>query len=216
MPNNTPRQGAVESESAFDMQAREAYITGLPPRIKPLQQNELGKDAIDAVNNIRKVISLPPTDTVEEYTATMLRHPALYQRHTELAIQLFSGALSARDRELAVLRIGWLSKAPYEWGEHVKAGKRMAGLTSEEIDRAKQGSTAPGWDEHERAIIRAVEELIADAMISDETWAVLSRRLDEKQLIELPLLVGQYQGVAYLQNALRLRLMPDNPGLSAR
>jgi alkylhydroperoxidase family enzyme len=132
-----------------------------------------------------------------------------------LAFQLYGGKLSPRDRELVVLRIGWLCKAPYEWGEHVKIGKRV-GLTQEEIERATRGSTAPGWGEDDRAIVRAAEELHQDAMIADETWEVLSRRLDEQQLIELPLLVGQYQGLAYLQNALRLRLIPGNPGLSAR
>jgi 4-carboxymuconolactone decarboxylase len=44
----------------------------------------------------------------------------------------------------------------------------------------------------------------------------LKRSLDARRLIELPILVGQYQGLAYLQNALRLRLIAGNPGLSAR
>jgi alkylhydroperoxidase family enzyme len=120
----------------------------------------------------------------------MLRHPYLYRRHVELAFQLYSGKLSPRDRELVILRVGWLCKAPYEWGEHVKIGKRV-GLTQEEIERATRGSTASAWGEHDRAIVRAAEELHQDAMISDETWKVLSRRLDEQQLIELLLLVGQ-------------------------
>jgi alkylhydroperoxidase family enzyme len=139
----------------------------------------------------------------------------LYRRHTELAFQLYGGALAARDRELIILRTGWLCKAPYEWGEHVRIGKRV-GLTAEEIERVRTGSTALGWDENDRAILSAVEQLRENAMISDETWAVLARRLDERQLIELPILVGQYQGLAYLQNALRLRLIAGNPGLSAR
>jgi len=113
------------------------------------------------------------------------------------------------------LRTGWLCKAPYEWGEHVKIGKRV-GLTREEIERVTGGSTASGWDENDRALLSAIEQLKENAMISDETWAVLKRRLDERQLIELPILVGQYQGLAYLQNALRLRLIAGNPGLSAR
>ncbi|CAN7659395.1 hypothetical protein LJR225_005239 [Phenylobacterium sp. LjRoot225] len=53
-------------------------------------------------------------------------------------------------------------------------------------------------------------------MITDGTWAVLARTLTEPQLIELPILIGQYQGVAYLQNALRIRLMEGNEGLRAR
>ena len=53
-------------------------------------------------------------------------------------------------------------------------------------------------------------------MISDATWEVLDSSLDDKQLIELVMLVGQYQTVAYYQNALRVRLREGNAGLSAR
>jgi hypothetical protein len=53
-------------------------------------------------------------------------------------------------------------------------------------------------------------------MISDATWRTLAKRLDERQLIELPIVVGQYQTVAYYQNSLRLRLHTGNLGLMAR
>jgi 4-carboxymuconolactone decarboxylase len=218
MRHNTPAQtGSVsaDSQSASDMRAREALILGQPPRIPPLKPSELGKEASETALALRKAASGASSDEVTEFTATMLRHPALYRCHVALGIQLYGGALAPRDRELAVLRIGWLCKAPYEWGEHVKIGKRV-GVTPEEIERVIRGSTASGWSEDDRAIIRAVEELIDDAMISDETWSILSRRLDEKQLIELPLLVGNYVALAYFQNSLRLRLIPGNPGLSAR
>jgi 4-carboxymuconolactone decarboxylase len=218
MSNHTPRQSdsvAAGPQSAFDMRARDALILGKPPRIAPLEASELGKEASETALALRKAATGTASDEVTEFTATMLRHPALYRCHVALGIQLYAGALVPRDRELAVLRIAWLCKAPYEWGEHVKIGKRI-GLTPEEIERAIHGSTAPGWNEHDRAIVRAAEELLEDAMISDETWAILSRRLDEKQLIELPLLVGNYVALAYFQNSLRLRLIPGNPGLSAR
>ena len=64
--------------------------------------------------------------------------------------------------------------------------------------------------------MRATEELYEDAMISDATWATLAKRLDERQLIELPIVIGQYQAVAYYQNSLRLRLHDGNLGLKAR
>ncbi len=218
MPNKTPHpENSLQddSEVAFDERAREALILGKPPRIVPLEPSELGQEATESARALRKAASAPASDEVTEFTATMLRHPALYQRHTELAFQLYGGSLAPRDRELIILRVGWLCKAPYEWGEHVKIGKRV-GLVREEIERVTKGSAAPGWDEHDRAILSAVEQLTENAMISDETWAVLERGLDAKQLIELPVLVGQYQGLAYLQNALRLRLIAGNPGLAAR
>ena len=151
-----------------------------------------------------------------EIVLTMLRHPELFSRHTDVGLQLLArGALSLHDREFAVLRIAWLCQAPYEWGEHVMVGKRF-GLTSEDIAHVIAGPDAQGLNEHESAILRAVDELHRDAMISDATWSTLSKRLDERQLIELPIIVGQYQTVAYYQNSLRLRLHTGNLGLKAR
>jgi alkylhydroperoxidase family enzyme len=151
-----------------------------------------------------------------EIVRTMLLHPELFALHTDVGLQLLArGALSLRDRELAVLRTAWLCQAPYEWGEHVMVGKRF-GLTSADIARVIDGPDAEGWDEHDGAIIRAVDELHSNAMIADATWATLAKRLDERQLIELPIVVGQYQSVAYYQNSLRLRLHTGNLGLKAR
>jgi len=151
-----------------------------------------------------------------EIERTLLRHAQLYSVHTDVGIHLHTrGALSRRDRELAVLRIAWLCQAPYEWGEHVMVAKRI-GFTPEDIRRVIEGPQAGGLDPHDRAILKAVDELHDDAMISDATWAVLAERLDEQQLIELPIVVGHYQSTAYYQNSLRLRLHAGNAGLKAR
>lgn len=200
-------------------QRREERVLGQPPRILPLGVEEIGAAAVESTRRLRQAAgsSTPVADaTVPELVSTLLRHPRLYERVAELSIQLLgSGVLAPRDRQLAVLRITWLCQAPYAWGEHVTHSKRI-GLSSEEIERVTEGSSAPGWDEHEAAVLRAVEELYEDAMLSDSTWAILSRRLNEKQLLELPVLVGLYTTVSYFQNALRLRLAPGNVGLRAR
>lgn len=197
-------------------EVREADIVRKPPRVLPLHPDQFDDDAFAVLAALRGAIASPPTTEMPEFNATMLRHPELYRVHSALALKLFKGALAPRDRELAILRTGWLCQAPFQWGTHVKVAKRVAGLSEEEIERVTQGSAAPGWSQHDRAILRAVEELHGNAMISDETWAVLALSLDEAQLLELPILVGQYQGVAYLQNSLRIRLAEDNKGLSAR
>jgi alkylhydroperoxidase family enzyme len=227
---------------AIDPEQREAQILGQGPRILPLEIEELTERlddlgemlapmiAINAVVASREADRL--TDIMDAETTaadmrallaelpeimrTMLRHPSLFARQAEIGVQLIGkGVLAPRDRELAILRMGWLCQAPYEWGEHVLIA-RSVGITRDEIEAITIGSAAPGWDAHEAAILRAVEELHADAMISDATWAVLAERLDERQLIELPSLIGQYQAVAYYQNSLRLRLHGGNLGLRAR
>ena len=72
------------------------------------------------------------------------------------------------------------------------------------------------WDDHERAILEAVEQLHENAMVSDQTWSRLPTRFDDHQMFELLILIGQFTATAYFQNSLRLRLEANNAGLAAR
>lgn len=201
------------------IEQREAVVFGAGPRVEPLAREEFSEAAREIhermVDAAAQATGRTPVDHVPEMVATMLRRPALFERISGLSMELLGGGrLSARDRELLILRLAWLCQAPFEWGEHVRLAK-LVGIDSVEIERVQTGSSAEGWSEGDRALMRAVEELHDGAMISDETWAALAAHLDEEQLMEVPVLVGHYQTVAYFQNALRLRLEPDNPGLGA-
>ncbi|MDE2597946.1 MAG: carboxymuconolactone decarboxylase family protein [Sphingomonadales bacterium] len=203
--------GTVTDESK-----RQSEIVGQPPRIRPLQAGEMGAEARAIAARIRSAAGLPDSAEVSEYVATLLKHPLLYEKHAALGTELLAhGTLTGRQRELAILRTGWLCGAPYEWGEHVGIAKRN-GVVAEDIARVAEGSSAQGWNDEDKAILQAAEELHADAAISDATWQRLEAFLDERQLIELPYLIGNYTKVAFVQNALRLRLNPGNQGLSAR
>lgn len=66
------------------------------------------------------------------------------------------------------------------------------------------------------AAVAAVEELLGDYAIADDTWAVLAQSWSEAQLIEFPMMVGQYVATAFIQNSLRVRMAAENRGLSHR
>jgi AhpD family alkylhydroperoxidase len=108
---------------------------------------------------------------------------------------LFATTLTARHRELLVLRVASLRSCEYEWLQHVVLG-RDAGLTDEEITRVTVGPTAGGWADLERALLSAADELIADAAIGDATWATLAAHLDAQQLLDVVFTVGAYDLVA--------------------
>jgi len=204
--------------STAEIQQRETSIRGQPPRLTALpaeQRNARQQELFDeltmiVVDGVRK-----PRET-QATLEIMIRHPELYKAHIEVAQQYLSGCeLPIRHRELAILRIAWLSQAPFEWGSHVKIAKRN-GVTSEEIEWVTEGSSAANLSKQDRAIIRAMEELHADSMISDDTWADLREFCNDKKLIELVILAGQYKTVAYYQNSLRLPIPEANLGLLAR
>ena len=186
------------------------------PRIGPLGPDEIGDDAMDTIAAVLQAQALPGRKDVPEFIATMIRHRELFQRQADLSAKLFAGALPFRLTELVLLRTAWLCQGGYVWGHHSQMAKKACGFSAEDIERIIAGSDAAGWDEQDRAVLRAVEELHETSTISDETWAMLARHLDDRQLIELPILVGQMHGVIYTQNALRVRLMPGSLGLAAR
>ncbi|MFI1485346.1 carboxymuconolactone decarboxylase family protein [Streptomyces sp. NPDC020747] len=109
---------------------------------------------------------------------------------------LFATSLKIRQRELLVLRISALRESPYQWKQHVWIARHEAGMTDEEIARVAEGPDAPGWSDEERALLRAVDELITDARIADGTWRELAEVLDERQLMDLVFSVGAYDTIA--------------------
>jgi alkylhydroperoxidase family enzyme len=90
---------------------------------------------------------------------------------------------------------------------------KVAGLTDEEILRVVDGADAPAWTEHESTLLRAADELHADACISDATWAALASAYTVEQMIEVPMLVGQYHLVSFTLNSLGIQREPGVPGL---
>jgi len=164
------------------------------------------------IRQVREIVGYPLDGPVSEIFRTMCRHPDFFLDFLVPGITIMSASdWPARERELIILRTGWLCGAPFEFGEHVLRA-RKTGMSEDEIARVTEGSGAPGWSPLEAALLRAVEELHADAMISDATWAVLAEHCDERQLIEPPMIVGHYHKAAFVQNSLRFRLNPGNPG----
>jgi alkylhydroperoxidase family enzyme len=179
------------------------------PRIPPLRNEEADEQTSALLEEVR----LPNAEAVNIF-ATLVRHPGLYRRWMPFAGKLLAGKLPTRDRELLILRSAWRCTSSYEWGQHVRLAKQ-AGIAAEEIDRVAAGPDAPGWDAFDRTLLTAVDELHDDACLTNITWATLASRYDERQMIELPMLVGHYHMLAFALNSLGVQREPGVPGLPA-
>jgi alkylhydroperoxidase family enzyme len=178
------------------------------PRLQPVT-------AHDATDEQRELLQSVATsdDWAINIFATLVRHPGLFRRWLPFGGKLLASKLPARERELLILRTGWLCQAEYEWGQHVVIG-RGTGITDEDIERVKKG--ADGWsDPFDATLIRAADELHETGCISDETWGELASRYDERQLIEVPMLIGHYHMVAFTLNSLGVQREPGVPGFDA-
>jgi 4-carboxymuconolactone decarboxylase len=170
------------------------------PRIAPLVESEMDDD-------VRAIVG--PTaqgGRTLNIFRTLGRHPKLLKRWLVFGNHVLAkSTLPARERELLILRTGWLCRAEYEWGQHVLIGK-LTGLTDAEIRRTTEGPDAPGWDPFDATLLRAADELLGDAFISDATWKALGERYDTTQLIDVVFTVGQYNLVSMALNTLGVQL----------
>ena len=119
---------------------------------------------------------------------TFAHHPELTKAyHSFIGHLLYGTTLSLRDRELVILRVAAVRGCEYEWLQHVVIGSDV-GLSDDEIAAARAGADNP--------LLQAVDELLADARVSDATWALLSGELDTQQLMDFVFTVGAYDLLA--------------------
>jgi AhpD family alkylhydroperoxidase len=189
------------------------------PRIAPLPPGEWPesmREALAALVPPEPRHPLPPRRDDRpkglNVLGTLARYPALTRAyHTFNGHVQFATTLSARQRELLVLRVATLRHCEYEWAQHaVLAGD--VGLSAEEVDRVARGADAPEWSDLERSMLAAVDELVADATVSDGTWAALATQLDEEQLMDLVFTVGAYEVLAMALRSFGVALNADLRG----
>jgi alkylhydroperoxidase family enzyme len=139
----------------------------------------------------------------------MAHHPALARAYNTLnGHLLLATTLTERQRELVIMRAAVLARSSYEWAQHVFLA-RDAGLTDLEIGWIAWGPDAPFWDPAESALLRAVDELIGDGAIADQTWTVLSAHLDNQQLLDVIFTAGSYTMLAWMMHSLGITLDDD-------
>ncbi|MGE3691666.1 MAG: carboxymuconolactone decarboxylase family protein [Novosphingobium sp.] len=212
---DAPCERVQTGPTPFDQAARERQVASGEQRIAPLTPDQFTPEARQIVQDLQAFFG-SKEEGVPVVFRTMFHHPGLFRGQMKLGLELNqNGKLPPRERELAILRTAWLVRSPFEWGEHAGYAKKY-GLTSEDVERVTQGSSAPGWNEHDRALMRGVEELVGDHALSDETWNTLAKTWNEEQLLEFPGVVGSYTMTAMIYNSVRFGLMKGNEGFGQR
>jgi len=108
------------------------------PRVPPIADEDLdeeGRDFLRQVSREGRVLNI---------YRTLAAHPKLLKRWGVFGTHvLYKSTLPARERELLILRTGWLCRSEYEWGQHVIIAKGC-GITEDEIERVKAGPRRMG------------------------------------------------------------------------
>jgi len=171
------------------------------PRIQPVPLDQLTDDqkaVLEPLTNNGKVLNI---------FRTLIGAPKALTAFLAWGNYILSrrNALPAREREIVILRTGFLCKSGYEWTQHVRIGLGV-GLTEAECEAIKAGADAPGWSAADAALMRASDELHHDQFITDATWAALRAHFDEKQCMDVVFTAGQYTQVSMLLNSFGVQL----------
>ncbi|MQY30093.1 carboxymuconolactone decarboxylase family protein [Nocardia aurantia] len=171
------------------------------PRIAPGRLRELGPVNWLAWQALSRAAGTPDAHLF----STLGRTGGLFRGWLHYSGKLMPGGRLRRyDSELVILRVAHLRHCEYETDHHIRLGKR-AGVTQEILDRLREGPAAAGWSDRERALLTAVDQLVETRDLTDATWQTLAAHYDERRLIEIVLLVNQYEGLASTITALRIQ-----------
>ena len=176
------------------------------PMISHLKLNEEGttlnstsiKENEEAIKDYIK-----KRETIFNLRATLMRNKPLFLRWELFANQVFVNSnIPYREKEIIILRIAWLCQSDYEWQHHVAGSKYQKLFSEDVIERIKEGPEAEGWDPSDALLVRAVDELYVNNVVSDSTWEKLSEEYSTSQLIEILFIVGYYNLLALVMNSL--------------
>jgi len=157
--------------------------------MKPLEP----KNWPDTLKEIRSFLGKPLN-----VQSMMAHHPALMKAWMPFRNHVVANStLSARQRELLILRTAHNSQADYEWQHHVERGL-LAGLHQVEIDRVREGAGATGWQADEAALLAAADDCHRDQCIAGETLENIRQHFNVQQQLDIVTTVGMYMTLAMI------------------
>jgi len=169
------------------------------PRITPVADTDLTPEQSEALEAFRP-------GPVLNIFRTLVNAPKALGRFNQWGGYVLSrrNDLPAREREIVILRTGFLCKSGYEFTQHTRIGLQ-SGLSEAEIGQIKAGAGA-GWSAADAALIKASDELHHDQFITDATWAELRKHFSEKACMDVVFTAGQYTQVSMMLNSFGVQL----------
>ncbi|MDX2155054.1 MAG: carboxymuconolactone decarboxylase family protein [Hyphomicrobiaceae bacterium] len=139
--------------------------------------------------------------------------------HSPNAVRAFQGLggfirhksrLDGRLREIAILAVGWITQAPYEWSHHVKIGQEF-GVTEADIQGviAACDGEASSLEPVAKLIVKAAREMTESLAVSDGTFAELRQAFDDERLTDLVITMAFYNAVVRYLGTMRIDVEPE-------
>lgn len=152
------------------------------------------RELLDRPINLARMLAHSPAGT------RAFRHTGAWIRH--------KSRFDTRLREMAILRIGVITRTDYEYSHHIELGRQF-GLSDGDIRSVVAGPEDESLTEVERLVLTAADEMTNGVGIGAETFKALQGHLDEGMMVELTMTLSYYNGVVRILNSLDIDVEPD-------
>jgi alkylhydroperoxidase family enzyme len=117
-------------------------------------------------------------------------------------------ALSGRLREIIIIRVAHLNGVDYVLAQHVPALAMAEGLTVAECEALADPRATSLFDPRERAALAYAEAMTLSTSVPDDVFADVRRHFDDREIVDLSVLIGTYLMHNRVMKALAIDLEP--------
>jgi len=117
--------------------------------------------------------------------------------------------LSGRLREIVIIRIAHLNGIDYVLAQHVPGLAAAEGVTLPECEALADWRATALFDGRERAALAYAEAMTLSTAVPDDVFAEVRRYFDDREIVELSVLIGTYIMHNRVMKALAIDLEPE-------
>ena len=160
----------------------------------------------------RDPVAQPGTATGSpgDYWTTLALVPDILKMSSDVLFALLQPGrrLKPEYRELAILRTAIVGDSRFEYSQHLKLARQI-GIPEGKVQALKSWTTSDRFDEVERAVMAASDELVGRNLVEDATFAALKHHLSDEQIVELFFVVTTYRMHGMMVRALHIEFDND-------
>jgi alkylhydroperoxidase family enzyme len=142
----------------------------------------------------------------------MLHSPMLANAWFDLNQAVRYGTdIDGQSREIAVIRVAILNNVEYVLRAHGPAYALKEGLTPEQVDNLADWQSSNLFSDKQRALLAYTDAMTRDIEVSDAVFAGVRKHFDQRQTVELTLLISAYNMLTRFLKALEIDPEPAAP-----
>jgi len=111
--------------------------------------------------------------------------------------------ISGAIREMVIMRIAHLNRAPYEADQHAPIALKE-GLSQQQLDALTDWEGSDVFSDVERAVLAYTDAMTRNVQVSDDVFNAVKAHFDARELVELTATVATYNMVSRFLEALQI------------